>query len=182
MNTPFAPFISFLSFGTVVLDILIVCGFLIYIFSFKAKNKSSLGKIISMLGKNSIEISLLVATFASLSTLFLSEVARLAPCELCWYQRVFMFPQVVLLGIALLKNDTKVRVTTLVLSLIGLGIALYHILLQVFPAYFPCSDRAISCALVQFRYFGYVTIPVMSATVFTFIILLMLFGLRRGAK
>ncbi|MFI5265686.1 MAG: disulfide bond formation protein B [Candidatus Levyibacteriota bacterium] len=179
MNPSYTPFISFLSLGTIILDIFLILGLLLYALSFRASKKSRLEKIASFLGKNSIEISMLAATFASLSTLFLSEIAGLVPCELCWYQRVFMFPQVVILGIALLKNDTKVRVTSLALSVIGLGIAVYHILLQFYPAFFPCTDRAISCALTQFKDFGYVTIPVMSATVFSLIILLMLFGLRR---
>lgn len=182
MDTQYQPLISFLSFGTVAFDVLIVFGLLVYVLSFKASHKSRLGKISALLGKNSIEISLILATFASLSTLFLSEVARLIPCELCWYQRIFMFPQVVLLGIALLRNDKGVWATTLVLSIIGFGIAVYQILLQNLPGIFPCSDRAVNCALVQFRFFGYVTIPVMSATAFALIILLMLFGLRRSRK
>ena len=179
MNPSYVPFVTFLSFGTVILDIFLVFGCLLYALSFSVSKKTRLEKATTFLGKNSIEISMLAATFASLSTLFLSEVALLAPCELCWYQRVFMFPQVIILGIALLKNDTKVRFTSLVLSVIGLGIAVYHILLQFYPAFFPCTDRAISCALTQFKDFGYVTIPVMSATVFALIILLMLFGLRK---
>lgn len=179
MNASYVPFVTFLSLGTLVFDIFLFFGLILYALSFKVSKKSHIGRLVVFLGKNSIEISMLAATFASLSTLFLSEIALLAPCELCWYQRVFMFPQVVILGIALLKNDIKVRATSLALSVIGFSIAVYHIFLQYFPAVFPCTDRAVSCALTQFKDFGYVTIPVMSATVFAFIILLMLFGLRK---
>lgn len=179
MNSEFMPLIAFLSVGTVITQIIVVIGFVLYLLSLHASSKSYIHKIASFLGKNSVAFGLIIAVFASLSTLFLSEIAGLLPCELCWYQRICMFPQIVVLGVAYFVHDAKAKITSLALSVIGLIIASYHILLQIYPAYFPCSDRAANCAVEQFKFFGYVTIPVMSATVFSLLILLMLFGLRK---
>lgn len=182
MNTPYAPVIALLGIGTLGIQILIVAGVVLYFVSFNAKGKSATGRASAFLKNNSIAIAFLVSAMATLSSLFMSLVAHFIPCELCWYQRIFMFPQVIILGIALWKNNTQVRLTSMVLSIIGLLIALYHILLQYYPAIFPCSNEAANCALVQFKYFGYITIPFMSATAFVLLILIMLFGLRKSAK
>lgn len=90
-----------------------------------------------------------------------------------------MYPQVVILGIAFLKNDAKVKLYSLVLSVIGLFIAIYHIALQFYPSILPCSDEVANCALKQFEYYGYITIPVMSASAFLAMVLIILFGLRK---
>lgn len=165
--------ISILATGTLGLQILIALGLLIFIFGKRSK-------LYLTISKNSILISFLIASVATISSLFLSEIMHFPPCKLCWYQRIFMYPMVLVLGVSLLINDTKARITTFALSGVGLAISIYHILLQNWPGIFPCSDEIANCALKQFTYFGYVTIPVMSATAFTAIILLMMFGLRKS--
>ena len=117
----------------------------------------------------------LQALVASVVSLYFSEILHWPPCTLCWYQRIFMYPQVVILGIGYFINDLKVRIYALVLSIIGLLIAIYHILVQFFPGVFQCSDEVAECAVTQFVYFGFITIPVMSAVTFGFIITVLLF-------
>lgn len=137
------------------------------------KNKLFKG-IIQIFSDNAIIFAFFVALFAMSGSLFFSEIAHFVPCKLCWYQRICMYPQVLLLGIAAWKNDLGIKRYVLPLSVIGLIIAIYHYILQMSPIPLPCSDEVANCALKQFSYFGYITIPLMSATAFTLIILFML--------
>ena len=78
----------------------------------------------------------LTATLATLGALFMSEIMALAPCVLCWYQRIFMFPLVVILALGLFPFDPKVVRYALPLGLIGLAVAAFHLLLVA--GYIPC--------------------------------------------
>lgn len=178
MNNPYTPLLSFLAGGTVMLQVLIGLGIFILLISFFIKKQSFVQKISKYIGENAVAASLLVATMATVSSLFLSEVAGFPPCKLCWFQRIFMYPQVIVLGAVLLLNDMKARIIALILSIIGFVIAVYHILVQFFPASFKCSDEIANCALKSFTYYGYITIPVMSATTFLMIIVLLIFSFR----
>lgn len=141
---------------------------------FNPKGKTIFHKIIRLLSDNFVAIILLFTAAGTAGSLFLSEIAGYPPCNLCWYQRVFMYPQVVIAGIALLTNDTKIRKYILPLSIIGLLIALYHYVLQLYPEVIPCGDSAVSCSAKQLTMYGFITIPVMSAIAFTLIILVTL--------
>lgn len=166
--------ISFLATLTVAGQIiLIILLFLLMAFLAKVKNKN-LKKFISLVSNNAFSFSLLIATIATLGSLFFSEVGKFPPCKLCWYQRIFMYPQVIILGVGMLLNDTKVRIYSIILSSIGFAIAIYHYALQMYPTVLPCSDEIASCSAKQFAYFGYITIPLMSATAFGLILLIQL--------
>ncbi|OGH17309.1 MAG: hypothetical protein A3C30_01365 [Candidatus Levybacteria bacterium RIFCSPHIGHO2_02_FULL_40_18] len=136
-------------------------------------------KITQFLSDNSLPFAFLVAVAATAGPLFLSEIAHFTPCKLCWFQRIFMFPQVLILGIATFKNDFSIKRYILPMSVIGAAIAIYHYLLQTSPIPLPCSDEVANCTLKQFAYFGYITIPLMSFTAFALIIFLMLFLKRQ---
>lgn len=111
----------------------------------------------------------LLATVATLGALFMSEVMELAPCVLCWYQRIAMFPLVILLPLGLFPYDRKVVRYALPLALIGLFVAIFHLLLVagIIPeAMVPCR-QGIPCKTVQISWFGFVTIPMLSALAFS---------------
>ena len=72
----------------------------------------------------------LVATFGSL---YFSEIKGFIPCELCWYQRIFMYPLTLILGIGTFQNDSSVKKFVLPLALIGGSISLMHYLEQKIP-------------------------------------------------
>lgn len=120
-----------------------------------------------------------VSLIATLGSLFYSEVAGFTPCKLCWFQRIFMYPLPIILGLGLLKKDKKIAKYGLVLSLIGAVIALYHYWLQV------SGVESVSCSLVGyspscsnyfFLRFGYITIAMQSLTAFGMISLLLGFA------
>lgn len=122
---------------------------------------------------HALTLMLITALAATLGSLFFSDIAGWTPCKLCWWQRIFMYPQVVLLAIALWKRDVNVARYVLAFSLIGALIAVYHYYEQVSAALVPldpsvpCDATGVSCASTQIHFtFGYITLPVMAFTVF----------------
>lgn len=134
------------------------------------------GLFSEIIGKYGLLFSFIVATTATLGSLFYSEIAGFEPCKLCWFQRIFMYPQSILLGMAVWKKDKNIVNYGIVLSGLGALIALYHYLLQLglVPS-IACSaiGYSISCSQRFVMNFGYITIPMMSLTAF----LMMLFFL-----
>lgn len=83
----------------------------------------------------------IVALVATLGSLYYSEVRLFLPCELCWYQRIFMYPQAVLLFLALWRNDPGIWPYSLALALLGAGTSTYHLLTQRLPHLFPSACK-----------------------------------------
>jgi disulfide bond formation protein DsbB len=118
----------------------------------------------------------LIAACSMLGALFLGEVMGFVPCPLCWYQRICMFPLVAVLGVGLLSDDPKAVRYGLPLGVIGFGIAVFHTLLQagIIPETMtPCSI-GVSCAKLDVVWFGFITIPLLSAMAFLTINLLLI--------
>jgi len=105
-----------------------------------------------------------VATGSTLGSLFFSEVLELPPCSLCWYQRIFMFPLAIVLGVGAFMSDLRSIRYALPLALGGLLFAGYHVLLHagvISESLAPCQ-QGVSCAKIQYELFGFLSIPVMS--------------------
>ena len=116
-----------------------------------------------------------VAAASTLGALFFSEVMELPPCVLCWYQRVFMFPLVLLLPLGLFPFDPRIVRYALPLVLAGWGIAVFQVLLVagVIPeAIRPCT-KGVPCSEVQVEWLGFLNIPVLSFLAFTTMIALL---------
>jgi len=123
----------------------------------------------------------LLATTATLGSLFFSEVMGIAPCVLCWWQRIFMYPLVVVLLVGLLHTDRSVIRYALPLAVTGWLVALYHLLVYtgfVPEGLQPCGDGP-SCAEVSLNLFGFVTIPLLSLAGFSAIIALLFLARHR---
>ncbi len=161
-----------LSILTISAQVLIILFLIFIIFKKKFFN------ILNLLQNNSYLIAFIVALIATSGSLFYSEIAKFTPCILCWYQRILMYPQVILFFIALWKNEKNTVDYHLALSIIGGIIALYHYLLQigVIPKFINCSTigYSIDCAEKFTMNFGYITIPLMSFTAFALIVILMI--------
>ena len=118
----------------------------------------------------------LLAAMSTLGALFLGEVMGFAPCVLCWYQRIFMFPLVFVLAVGLFPFDAKVVRYGLPLAIVGWLVAAYHVLLTagIIPeSATPCT-QGVPCGLVQVEWFGFVTIPLLSLAGFTAIVALLI--------
>lgn len=160
-------------FSTLALAGQILSVFLILILLtnfFSKKNKFS-KKIVDLISQNYIVLIFVISAIAMLGSLTFSEVLNLLPCKLCWYQRIMMYPQVLISGIALVTNDFKVKKYLLGMSIVGICISIYHILVQTFPNTLQCNDEVAKCSAKEFATFGYITIPVMAFTAFLMIIL-----------
>lgn len=114
----------------------------------------------------------IVSVGATTGSLFFSEVMMLPPCLLCWYQRIAMYPLVLLFGLALFPLDLRVIRYALPLTLIGWGIAIYHNLLyyKLIPEHMAPCTQGISCTTVQLEWLGFITIPLLSLVAFTVIL------------
>jgi disulfide bond formation protein DsbB len=126
----------------------------------------------------------LVAASATLGALFMSEVMGFAPCVLCWWQRIFMFPLVLILALGLFPLDPKVTRYALPLAAIGLLVAGFHVLLTVgiIPETLaPCRD-GIPCKTLQVEWFGFVTIPLLSFFAFLVLTLLLVTAHLKSSK
>jgi disulfide bond formation protein DsbB len=119
-----------------------------------------------------------VAAIATLGSLYLSEIAHLTPCKLCWFQRIFMYPLVIVLGVAAWRRDASVRLTTMLLAWIGAAIAVYHYAIQRYPSLGGGScDASAPCSAAYIWQWDFVSIPYMAASAFGLILVLM-FALR----
>lgn len=128
--------------------------------------------------------SWLLVTGSSLGSLFFSEIMELPPCSLCWYQRIFMFPLVLVLFMGLFPFDARAARYALPLSAGGTLFALYHVLLQagIIPeSAAPCS-QGIPCSEVDLLLFGFASIPVLSLLAFGVVTLLLVITLRSSSR
>lgn len=115
-----------------------------------------------------------VSFIAMTGSLYLSEIAQLLPCSLCWYQRIAMYPLVVILGVGAYLKES-VRRFALPLTITGMGLAIYHYLLQTFPTMTStvCSVD-VPCNSKYVNEFGFISIPFMALCGFIAITALLL--------
>jgi disulfide bond formation protein DsbB len=110
------------------------------------------------------------ALSAMLGSLYYSEIAGFVPCTLCWYQRILMYPLTLILLVGILKHDEGVFDYVLPLSVLGIGVSIYHYLIQLgVIGHSPACSVGIPCGLRYVNYLGFVTIPLMALTAFTII-------------
>ena len=119
----------------------------------------------------------LVASVATLGSLFFSEVMMFPPCVFCWYQRICMYPLVVILIAGLFPVSKSVIKFSVPLALIGWVIAVYHNLLyyKILPESAAPCVRGISCTTVYIEWLGFITIPLLSLLAFSAILILLFF-------
>ncbi len=122
-----------------------------------------------------IFLAWLIAAASTLGALFFSEVMKLAPCELCWWQRIFMFPLVLILPAGLFPLDPRVVRYALPLALAGWGFAVFHwlLVLGVIPESIGPCVRGVPCSEVTFEWLGFINLPLLSVLAFSFIIALL---------
>jgi disulfide bond formation protein DsbB len=111
----------------------------------------------------------LVSSIATGGSLFFSEIAGFIPCELCWYQRICMYPLTVVTLLAALANDRRAARYLLPLPLAGAGVSVYHLLVEnhvVAQAHACLISAPGGCATKWINEFGYMTIPTLALTAF----------------
>lgn len=157
-----------LALGTILSQIFILA----VVFSLLAFRKRRSG-FLEFCKKYTLHIGFIVSLGALAVSLFYSNIIGYPACTLCWWQRIFMYPQVIIFGIALVRKEKMVIDYALALSIIGALVALYHNYISLGGIdIFPCAAtaEAISCTQRFVSEFGYITIPLMSLTAFLVII------------
>ncbi len=125
-----------------------------------------------------------VALTSTLGSIFLSRFVNFVPCELCWYQRILMFPLVAIIAVGILRKDKKLPYYALPLSITGLLVAIYHNLLyyRVIPESISPCRIDIPCTSRQLELLGFITIPLLSLISFAIITFCMFAVLRTNKK
>lgn len=149
-------------------QILLIIGWWLAIFSKKFRNWI----LTNFSERFWIMVSGLIILWSIIGSLIYSNIYELPICQFCWLERMALYPQAIIIGVALWKKDYKTGVyTSIILSIIGLITSLYHYSLNIrkllFPDTFfaPCDASGISCADIPVLIFGYMTIPFMTIVV-----------------
>lgn len=121
-----------------------------------------------------------IATVTTFGSLYFSEVANYTPCVLCWYQRIAMYPLVIICGVAAWRHDRQVWRTVLPLASVGAAISTWHIMIEFRPALGGMCDPSAPCALKWINEFGFLTLPTMALIAFVAITLLTLAARDNG--
>lgn len=134
---------------------------------------------VALVGQHALATMFVVVLVSILGSYFYSMVLEFAPCVLCIYQRWLIMSQLVILTIAVARNDRGILPYIGGLSIFGILIATYHaVILPLQASSYICAPGAVSCLEGYVSGFGYITIPVMSLTLFAFLIVLWAYGMR----
>ena len=161
------PIIGFL---TLISNIIFVVVLIVIIF-----HSGSLAKLYSFVHKYILELLLWGILAAVVGSLVYSNIIGFPPCDLCWYQRIFMYPQLIIVALALYRKDKTVIDYLVPLSVLGAIVALYQSFIQwgfSLGSIVSCASVGGECAKVYVKEYSYITIPFMSFTVFIYIIAL----------
>ncbi len=130
---------------TIVADVTIVVAVLFglgALVSQRARNAWS--AVAAAFGSQALLVAWIVAIVTTLGSLYYSEHAGFVPCELCWYQRILMYPLVIVLGVGWLRRDRLAWITAVPFVVIGAPLSLYHWLVERVPSFAESS----SCSIV----------------------------------
>jgi disulfide bond formation protein DsbB len=150
--------------GQVLAGILLLAGVL-----WLAGVREPLARVRSMTWGYELWLAFVVAAVATGGSLFFSEIAHFVPCELCWYQRICMYPLSITTLLAALLDDHRVARYLLPFPLVGAGVSVYHLLVEngvVHQAQACLLSAPGGCATKWINEFGYVTIPTLALTGF----------------
>jgi len=139
-------------------------------------------KLLALISKNAYIIAFALAAAAMAGSLYYSEILKLAPCVLCWYQRITMYPIVLLAAVAIWTDDNKAYRYILPLATIGLVVSIYHNLLYygfIPESIQPCTF-GVACNTRYESWLGFITIPLQSFFVYASLVGVMLIKRAEG--
>lgn len=166
--------IQALAFLTLISDIFLVL-IVIFFLAEKMLKFKLFSQLIKILIPKSWHLLFAVTLLATLGSLFFSEVAKFTPCTLCWYQRIFMYPQPLIVYLAFIREEIIIKPYLLLLNVVGIILSAYHNFIQIFPkASILNCEAGVPCTKIYHLYFGYISIPVMSLTAFLLATVLLL--------
>ncbi len=164
---------NFLLALVIIAQLLIV----VYAIGFVVRKVNPNSSFVKALSQNGFMLAFIASLISTLGSLYYSEIRGFEPCKFCWFQRIFMYPQVLLLGLGLYRKDYFIKIYGLILSGVGAIIALNHVILQhTGTSILPCSaiGQSVSCSKVFVIHLGYITIPAMALTAFVLMFMALL--------
>lgn len=134
------------------------------------------GSVVRFVGPQARGLATLVAVTATAGSLYYSEVVGFVPCELCWFQRICMYPLVAVLAVGVLRRDATSRWCAAPLVAVGVPLATYHWLVERVPSIASTSSCSVGapCAVPYFEELGFVTLAFMALSAFTLVAALLL--------
>ena len=137
-------------------------------------NKQFRIRVYDFVNRHVVNLLFLTSLGAMLGSLSYSEIVGFPPCDLCWIQRIFMYPQVILAFVAIIKKQKDIVSYLLPLSILGAVVSLYHSLIHwrlINGSFLACtSSLTAPCAKVYVLEYGYITIPFMAFSIFAYLI------------
>jgi disulfide bond formation protein DsbB len=130
--------------------------------------------------ENGLYICWFISLVATGGSLYFSDVVGYPPCTYCWYQRILMYPNVILLGIAAVRRDHRQVLYTLPLSVLGIGMSSFHYLTQKTGLLKTVGHSCgiIPCDTTYINWFGFITIPFLALTAFVLLTIMQILILR----
>ena len=163
---------SFFTALTVVANAAVVAlGVLAVAATISAGGRRLARQFVLLVGPHARALALLVAAVATAGSLYYSQIVGFAPCELCWFQRICMYPLVAVLAVGVARRDSAARWYAAPFVLVGAPLGLYHWLVERVPsiaASASCS-ATVPCAVPYFEELGYVTLAFMAMSAFVLI-------------
>lgn len=147
-------------------------------------DKKRKSKLLKKFAKIADKYTFIMALVATLGSLYYSEIAGFEPCKYCWFQRILMYPLVIIMYIAIRIKDKYVSRYVLPISVMGTLLAGYHYLTQLgwLPSTCIATGYSVGCAKVFVMTFGYITIPMMSFTAFLLIFVLQIISKKYSSS
>src|SRR3989338_3975801 len=167
-----------LGLGILVLHIILALALLFYVYHKITKKRLPFMfyNFKNFVFSNGLIFALIISVVATLGSLAYSEIIKLPPCDLCWYQRALLYPQVVILAVALVKKNRDIYDYVIGLNIIGIIIAGYQYIMQMINYSGPCPVGSVAgnigCFAKDVFEFGYITLPLMALSVFVLLVLL----------
>lgn len=162
--------INYLLSTLAVLGQALIIILLVFLLFFR-KSNSKLSKLIT---NSAFPLAFIVALIATGGSLYYSEIAKFKPCELCWFQRIFIYPQVIILGMAWFKKEKYILDYSLALVAVGTVISLYHNYIYYTATTSNVCSVITPCTQQYIVSFNYITIPLLALTTLILIGLLLL--------
>lgn len=136
----------------------------------------------NLLGEKAIWMAWIVALVATVGSLIYSEIIHFPPCRLCWFQRIAMYPMAFVLLVGAIRREFQVKYYALPLALTGLGISIYHYMIQRLPSLESgACDPDNPCSAVFVDIFGFISIPFMAGAGFIVIAVLLGFYVNKNS-
>lgn len=161
-----------LSLGTIGLQFFIIAVLIALVFFRRRDNM-----FLVLVKKYTFILGFLAALGAFSLSLFYSDIVGFPACELCWIQRIFLYPQLILFSMELYKRDRSIVDFSIVFAIFGSLVSIYHIFVEAGATSGPsCADPShggVSCAVRYIYEFGYITMPIMALTLSLFIIIIL---------